>query len=250
MPAQTAHSTQAQGLAIVTGGSKRIGAAIVRELHGFGWDVLIHAHRSVAEAQELAAELTDQRPDSARVVTADLCADAVAEPIFGVALDWHPQGATLLVNNASSYYPTPLGNTSAKQWEDLRRSNLDAPLWLSQAFVAQAPVGSSIINLVDAMLPHGIPGYAAYAAAKAGLENLTRSLARELAPHIRVNAVAPGAILWPEPEPTLEEQQAILDGIPLGRVGHPEDIAQAVQFLASAPYITGHILAVDGGRSL
>lgn len=250
MAKQNAHSTQAQGLAIVTGGSKRLGAAIVRELHAAGWDVLIHAHRSITEARSLAAQLLDQRPNSARVVQADLCTDGVAGPIFDAALDWHAQGASVLVNNASSYYPTPLPTTSAAQWEDLRRSNLDAPLWLSQAFAMQAPKHSNIINLVDAMLPHGVPGYAAYAAAKAGLENLTRSLAKELAPHIRVNGVAPGAILWPQPEPPQAEQQAILEGIPLGRVGLPEDIAQAVHFLAKAPYITGHILAVDGGRSL
>lgn len=250
MATQNAHSTQAKALAIVTGGSRRIGAAIVRALHAAGWDVLIHANHSVLQARTLAQELCQGRQDSARVVRADLCETPATGAIFDAAVDWHPHGAQLLVNNASSYYATPLATTTVAQWEDLRRSNLDAPLWLSQAFATQARPGSCIINLVDAMLPHGVPGYAPYAAAKAGLENLTRSLARELAPHIRVNAVAPGAILWPEPEPTPEEQQAILDGIPLGRVGHPEDIAQAVQFLASAPYITGHILAVDGGRSL
>lgn len=237
-------------LAIITGAARRLGAQISRRLHQSGHDVLLHAHRSLAEAEALAQELNALRANSARVIQADLLDLSAAATIFAAATDWHPEGASILVNNASRYYPTRLTETSAEHWEDLRRTNLDAPLWLSQAFAQQPQAQGCIINLIDAMVPHGMARYAPYSAAKAGLENLTRSLARELAPAIRVNAVAPGAIIWAEPPPSEAQKARILEGIPLGRLGQAEEIADAVDFLAHAAYVTGQVLAVDGGRGL
>ncbi len=253
MADQSAHSNdlppQAASLAVITGSSKRIGAVIAQTLHRAGFDLLLHCHRSIGEAEALASKLNAHRPASCRVIAADLAHDTAPATIFSAARQFHPQGATLLVNNASTFYRTPLANVERAQWEDLRRTNLDAPLWLSQAFAAQTPTGA-IINLTDAMVPNGIPGFAPYAAAKSALMNLTRSLAAELAPHIRVNAVSPGSILWAHPEPSDEQKLAHLQTIPLQRLGTPQDIADAVLFLAQAPYITGQVLAVDGGRSL
>ena len=254
MSDEAAHSTGAgsspAALAIVTGAAQRIGAAIARRLHAQGYDLLLHCHRSQSAAESLAHSLNALRPGSARVVRADLRTSGAANNLFAAARGWHAAGAEVLVNNASSFYPTAIGALDEQGWEDLRRTNLDAPLWLSQAFASQPSARGCIINLLDAMVPRGIVGFAPYAAAKAGLENLSRSLAKELAPAIRVNAVAPGAIFWPEPPPSSERQQAVLAGIPLGRLGRPEDIADAVAFLVAAPYITGQVLAVDGGRGL
>ena len=237
------------GMALVTGGAKRIGAAVARALHAAGHPVLIHAHHSLDQAQALAAALNAQRPDSAATVQADLRAAQAPAQLFAAAAAWRGP-VQVLVNNASTYYATPLAQLDARAWDDLRGSNLDAPLWLSQAFAAQAPHGGCIINLIDSQVPRGIAGHAAYAAAKAGQLNLTRSLAKELAPALRVNAVAPGAILWPEPPPPLEKQRELLAQIPLGRLGEEAEIAEAVCFLVRAHYITGQVLAVDGGRGL
>lgn len=253
MAEQSAHSTDphssAAPLAVITGGSKRIGAEITRSLHRAGFNVLLHFHRSHDAATALATTLNAQRANSCRTVAADLAGSDAAKHIFAAALQWHPEGATVLINNASTFYRTPLTSLSNAQWEDLRRSNLDAPLWLSQAFCKQTKSGA-IINITDAMVPRGIREFAPYAAAKSGLISLTRSLAVELAPRFRVNAVAPGSILWAEPEPDEAQKTAHLESIPLGRLGTPQDIADAVLFLARAPYLTGQILAVDGGRSL
>lgn len=236
-------------LAVVTGASKRIGAVLAHTLHAAGFDVLLHYHRSETATRTLADQFNARRPDSARIVSADLTRNDAATRIFAQARAFHPTGATVLVNNASTFFRTPLADVQPDQWEDLRRTNLDAPLWLSQAFSQQTERGV-IINLTDAMVPSGIAGFAPYAAAKSGLMNLTRSLAAELAPGIRVNAVSPGSILWAHPEPDDAQKAAHLASIPLGRLGSPEDIADAVLFLIRARYITGQVLAVDGGRSL
>lgn len=236
-------------LAIVTGGARRIGAAISRELQQLGFDLLLHYNRSNTDAEALCEELNVQREQSCRTVQADLCCSESLSQLMQTAQNWHPEGASVLINNASHYYPTPLNELTHDAWEELRRTNLDAPLWLSQAF-ASSPAATCIINIADAMTAGGLPRFAAYSAAKHGLQNLTQSLARELAPRIRVNAIAPGSILWAEPEPSDERKQQHLAEIPLGRQGTPDDIAQAVSYLVRAPYVTGHVLYVDGGRSL
>lgn len=237
-------------VALVTGGARRIGAAIVRELHARGMRVVIHYRRSGAEAQRLAAELESLRAESAAVAAADLDDEAApaalveaAQACFG-SLD-------LLVNNAAGFFATPLSEFNRAQWRALVAANLEGPLFLA---LAAAPLlsggGGSIVNLTDANLDRSPLGYSAYVATKAGLAGLTTALARELAPAVRVNAVAPGAILWPEPEPSEASKRGILRAIPLGRLGDPADVARAVAYLASEPYLTGVTLAVDGGRSL
>jgi pteridine reductase len=237
--------------ALVTGGARRVGAAIVRALHGAGANVVIHCHHSLAAAQALAAELTAERADSAQVVATDLLeAGQLPELIrqaqqrFG---DLH-----LLVNNASSFYPTPLGSITLAQWDDLIGSNLRAPLLLTQAAApALRRTQGAVINIVDIHGLRPLRDHAVYSVAKAGLIMLTRALARELAPEVRVNAIAPGPVLWPDAPMPEDRKQQIIDKTPLERHGAPDDIARAVLFFAGdAPYVTGQILAVDGGRSI
>jgi pteridine reductase len=238
-------------VALVTGAGARIGAAIAAELHGRGCDLLLHcnANRDGAEAQ--AARLNAARPDSAVVAQADLSGqpgvDRLADQLraaFG-RLD-------VLVNNASRFYPTPVGATLAWQWEDLLNSNLRGPWFLVQALLGELrTAGGSIVNIIDVHAERPMPGHAVYCISKAGLAMMTRSLARELGPAVRVNGVSPGAILWPAAEPGSAEKQSILRRTALGRLGDPADIASAVAYLAlDAPYVTGQILAVDGGRTL
>lgn len=238
--------------AIVTGGARRIGAEIVRHLHGRGLDVCIHYRGSGSEAEELAGELNQRRRDSVVTVQAELGDPDAGQVIHGAALDAFGR-LDLLVNNASAFYPTPVHETSPEQWDELMASNLKGPYWVSQATAPSlAKTQGAIVNLVDihALVPlqHHVP----YVSAKAGLIMQTKALAKDLAPHIRVNAVAPGSILWPESEVgDVDKQADMLAKIPLARQGEPRDIAQAVAFLGlDAPYVTGQILAVDGGRLL
>jgi len=237
--------------ALVTGAAARIGAAICAGLHDRGCDVLIHYNSNGDDAQKLAGQLNRQRAASAFPVQADVSIqagiDALAEQVsnrFG-RLD-------VLVNNASRFYPTEVGTTQVWQWDDLLNSNLRGPFFLVQALLDPLrTAGGSVVNILDVHADRPMRGHAVYCISKAGLAMLTRSLARELAPAIRVNGVAPGAILWPENEPQPAEKQAILRRTAMGRIGEPNDIASAVVYLAlDAPYITGQILAVDGGRSL
>lgn len=236
---------------LVTGAGRRIGAAIVRGLHAQGYRVIVHYRRSMAEAQALAGELNGVRPDSVRLLRADLAEihdlSAMIESAAG-----HWGGLYGLVNNASAFYPTPFGQVTESQWDELFLSNLKAPFFLAQAAAAYlAPEGGCIVNMVDIYAARPTPGYAVYCIAKAGLAGLTRTLAVELAPKVRVNGIAPGAILWPESEPGAAGKEEILARVPLNRIGSPSDIAGAVNFfLSAAPYVTGQILAVDGGRSL
>jgi pteridine reductase len=237
--------------ALITGAGRRIGVRVARFLHAAGYNVVLHHLRSQGEAQGLADELNRARADSARLVQADLLNSeqltALVERAAGL---WG--GLDVLVNNASRFYPTPLGHVTEMQWEDLVGSNLKAPFFLCQA---AAPLlrarRGSIVNMVDVHAERGLEDYPVYSIAKAGLAAATRFLAKEMAPEIRVNGVAPGAILWPE-RPMEDAQQAeILSRIPLQRIGDPDDIARAVLFFVrDAPYVTGQILAVDGGRSL
>ncbi len=240
-------------VALVTGGAQRIGAAITRHLHARGYDLLIHYRRSRDEAEALARELNHVRADSARCLGADLLQDAAIAQLAEESLcAW--QRLDLLVNNASSFYPTPLSQISAEDWHDLLGSNARAPLFLCRNLApALCHQGGTIVNLIDVHARNGLAEYTPYIMAKAALAAMTRCLARELAPSVRVNGVAPGAILWPTDKAAMgeEEKQKILDQICLGRLGTPEDIAALVGFLAQdAHYVTGQVIAVDGGRSL
>src|SRR5258706_789853 len=246
------YSMQDQAV-LITGAGRRIGAAIARELHAAGARVILHCHRSRDEADALAEELEAIRPDSCAVVQADLLQVAAlprladdAARAFG-RLDG-------LVNNASSFYPTSLGEIELREWEDLIGTNLRAPLFLSQAAAPHLRAWQgAIVNIIDIHHERPLPDYVVYTIAKAGLARLTRSLAVELAPDVRVNGVAPGAILWPEGGKHFSpaERTRITAQTPLERVGSPEDVAGAVKYLLfDALFVTGEILAVDGGRRL
>jgi len=236
---------------LVTGGARRVGAAIARRLHAAGANVLVHYRDSDADADKLIGELNALRPKSAQKVKAELLAPIAPRALVSAALEGFGR-LDILVNNASSFFPVALGAIEASHWEELMGSNLRAPLFIAQEAAAElAKREGAIVNIVDIHAERPLKGYPVYSIAKAGLAALTRSLALELAPRVRVNGVAPGAIAWPEDgqfEPA--ERERVIATTPLGRTGTAEDIAQAVHFLASAPYVTGQIIAVDGGRSI
>ena len=236
-------------VALVTGSARRIGAQIVRTLHGHGMRVIIHYRGSQQEAESLAAVLNQTRPNSAALLQADLDQPAAVRQLASDALACFGQ-LDLLVNNASSFYPTPIDQADDADWEKLIHSNLRAPFILSQQLTpALRQQHGCIINIVDVYAEKPLQTHTLYCMAKAGLAMMTKSLARELGPDIRVNGVSPGPILWPEAGQM--NQQAIQDATALKRSGEPEDIANTVHWLATAaPFITGQILAVDGGRSL
>jgi pteridine reductase len=236
---------------LITGGARRVGAAIARRLHAAGANVLLHYRDSEADAAKLEAELNAVRAKSAAKVKAELLAPIAPRALVSAARDAFGR-LDVVVNNASSFFPVEVGAIEPSHWEELLGSNLRAPLFICQEAAPKlAEHGGCIVNIVDIHAERPLKGYAVYSVAKAGLAALTRSLAVELAPHVRVNGVAPGAIAWPEDgqfEPA--ERERILATTPLGRIGAPEDIAQAVHFLACAPYVTGQVIAVDGGRSI
>ena len=236
---------------LVTGGARRVGAAIARRLHGAGASVLIHYRDSEADAVKLIGELNAARPKSAAKVKAELLAPIAPRAIVGAALDSFGR-LDVLVNNASTFFPVAVGQIELSHWEELIGSNLRAPLFISQEAAPElGKHAGAIVNIVDIHADRPLKGYPVYSIAKSGLAAMTRSLAVELAPKVRVNGVAPGAIAWPEDgQFETAERTRIVETTPLGRVGSPEDIAQAVHFLACAPYITGQIVAVDGGRSI
>jgi pteridine reductase len=238
-------------VALVTGAARRIGAVIARTLHAQDFDVAIHYRGSVADAEALVADLNALRADSAAAFAADLTDNAAIEELAARVISWR-QRLDVLVNNASSFYPTPAGTITEAQWDDLVGTNLKAPLFLSQAALpALRDSGGVIINIVDVHSTHPLRDHPVYGPAKAGLAMLTRSLAKDLAPEVRVNGVSPGAILWPENNMPEDSKAAILKQVPLARPGSPEDIAGAVLFLVrDAAYVTGQIIAVDGGRSI
>lgn len=237
---------------LVTGAARRIGAEIARALHASGWNVVIHAHASQAAAEALTDELNRLRPESAQAFATDLRDAAQAEALAQrAAARW--QRLDALVNNASSYYRTPVGEITAEQIDDLVGTNLRAPLLLTQACAARMQAGGAVVNIIDAQVGRPMPGYAPYFAAKGGLWTLTGALALELAPRIRVNAVAPGHMIWAlNSELSQAQQQAEMARIPLARLGGADEIARAVRFLlsADAAYITGVVLPVDGGLRL
>jgi pteridine reductase len=239
-------------VALITGAGQRIGAQIAAHAHAAGLNVALHYRHSADGANNLAARFNAARGASAVTLQADLLELAAAETLVQRTL--HEFGRLdLLVNNASTFYPTPLAEIDETQWLDLIGTNLKAPLFLSRAAAPHLSAScGAIVNIVDISAHKPLPDYSIYCAAKAGLVAITRSLARELAPDVRVNAVAPGAILWPkEDAPDAVERTRIVAGIPLARLGAADDVARSVLFLArEAPYVTGQILNVDGGSSL
>ncbi len=237
--------------ALVTGGGRRVGAAITRRLHAAGANVVVHYRDSEADAARLESELNGLRPKSAAKVKAELLAPVAPRALVSAATDAFGR-LDVLVNNASSFFPVEVGAMEPSHWEELIGSNLRAPLFIAQQAAAElAKHEGAIVNIVDIHAERPLKGYALYSIAKAGLAAMTRSLALELAPRVRVNGVAPGAIAWPEDGQFPPAERArIVATTPLGRLGSPEDIARAVHFLACSPYVTGQILAVDGGRSI
>ena len=238
-------------VALVTGSARRVGAAIVRCLHGAGYDVVIHHRNSEGEARILQAELESQRADSTLLLQADLSQfDRIAELVAKTL--GHFGRLDALVNNASAFYSTPIGTVTPATWDDLFAANARAPFFLSQAAAPHLQArGGAIVNLVDIYAEKPLRRHTVYAMAKAALAMLTESLALELAPSVRVNGVAPGAVLWPEQGKSQEEKSALVEATPLGRPGTPEDVAEAVRWLLmDAHYTTGQIIKVDGGRSL
>ena len=236
--------------ALVTGAGRRIGAAIVEGLHAAGANVVVHYFQSAEAADALVAKLNGLRAESALAVQGDLRESASLPALLDDVVKQTGR-LDVLVNNASSFYPTPLGSVTEDQWDDLLGSNLKAPLFLCQAALPHLQESQGVIvNIVDVHSQRPLKNHPVYGAAKAGLAMLTRSLAKDLGPSIRVNGVSPGAILWPESGMPESVQRNIVGKTALKRAGEPEDIAAAVIFLVrDAPYVTGQILAVDGGRS-
>ncbi len=240
-----------QKLALVTGGARRVGAAIAAELHAAGFDLAIHCNRSTEEAEALAARLNAERGDSVFALRGDLLENGACERLAAETLE-RAGRIDCLVNNASTFYPTAVGEITEGDWQSLVGSNLKAPVFLSQALAPALKASRGVIvNMVDIHARIPLRGYPVYSAAKAGLAALTLSLAGELAPEVRVNGIAPGMVMWAEPEPPESIKRAILARTPLGRAGAPEDVARLVRFVVcEAPFVTGQIIAVDGGRSL
>ncbi len=238
---------------LITGGAKRVGAAICRELHANGAQIMIHFKTSQNEARALQAELNLQRANSVAIIQGDLLNMAALPSLVQETVKQFGQ-LDVLINNASTYYPTEIGKITEDNWLDLMGSNLKAPMFLAQAAALELRKNAGcIVNITDMHIERPKKGYVVYSVAKAGLVTLTKSLAHELSPEVRVNAVAPGPVQWPENNPQFDEvyRQRVINQTLLKKIGTPQDIAKAVKFLvADAPFITGHVLAVDGGRSL
>ena len=238
---------------LITAGAKRVGAAICRKLHLRGASLMVHYRSSLEEAQGLETELNQIRPGSVALVQADLLDISQIPRLISQTIQKFGK-LDALINNASSFFPTPVGAVTEAGWDDLIGSNLKAPLFLSQEAAPHLKNQfGCIVNIVDIHADRPLKNYVIYSSAKAGLSSLTRSLALELAPEIRVNGVSPGPILWPENDEwkDLSVRQSIISKTLLKRMGEPDDIARTVLFLiADAPYITGQIIAVDGGRSV
>src|SRR5262245_27440175 len=236
---------------LITGAARRVGAAIARALHGAGANLVIHYRKSAADAEKLAAELNGARPKSAALVQAELLEVERLPSLVEFAVRSFG-GLDVLINNASSFYPTKIGEITPQAWDDLLGTNLKVPTFLSQAAApALRKSQGLILNIVDIHALRPLRDHTVYCTAKAGLHMLTRSLAKELGPEVRVNGIAPGPILWPEGESDSGKQAKIIERTILKRMGSPADIARtALFFAAHAPYITGQVLAVDGGRSV
>jgi pteridine reductase len=245
---------QNEKVVLITGAAKRVGAIIARTLHAQGMRIAIHYRASANDAKQLCTELNNKRADSCITIQADLQDTGSLSTIIKTVIDtW--QRLDVLINNASSFYPTPIGTATEQHWEDLFSSNLKAPFFLAQTaapFLTQTQ--GCIINIVDTQAFHALKAYPIYSIAKAGLLALTKSLAKELAPAVRVNAIAPGVVQWPDDEENGLDQTTrdkIIARTLLKRTGTPQDIANAALFLVqSANYMTGQTLVIDGGRSL
>lgn len=236
---------------LITGAAKRIGAACAKHLHNQGYNVFLHYLNSSEHALQLCEELNQLRPASAKMMAADLLSIPQIQNLAEHACAaWG--GIDVLVNNASSFYPQNVADVTENSWDDMLGSNLKAPFFLIKALsYSLAKRGGCVVNIIDIHAERGLKNYPVYSIAKAGLASMTKILAKELAPQIRVNGISPGAILWPEQELSLSAKADILERIALGHAGNPDDIAKAVAFLCNdASYITGQIINVDGGRTL
>jgi len=234
--------------ALISGGAVRIGAQIVRTLHENGYKVIIHCYQSEEIAQELCHELNSKRNNSAQVVVANLEDNKAIKKLTQTI-----KSLDLLVNNASVFYPTSTKNSTIEDWDKIININLRAPFFLATELSKILAVNQgSIVNIIDIHSDRPLKKFSIYNISKAGLKMLTKTLAKELAPNIRVNGISPGSILWPQGKSQLsdKEKMMMLDRIALKRQGSPNDIAQAVLFLANSKYITGQVINIDGGRSL
>ena len=236
---------------LITGAAKRIGKEIALTYSDLGWNIIIHYNSSKDDAEGLAQKINSKNPDTAKIIQANLDIDADVERLVQETKDMF-DSIDILVNNASTFYPTPIDVISNEHWMKLVGSNLKGPLFLISGLKDKLKESNgSIINITDTNLSKGVANYSIYSAAKAGLESITKGLARELAPEITVNAIAPGAMLEPpDIEWTDEQKEKVISNIPLKRMGSEKDIANAVKFVASSKYMTGQTIKVDGGRSL
>jgi pteridine reductase len=238
-------------VALITGASRRVGAVVARTLHGAGYDLALHYRQSSDEAKALADELEQHRPHSTLLLQADL-SDLSALPGLIDTLLAHFGRLDALINNASAFYATPLDSATPTQWDELFASNAQAPFFLTQAAIpALREARGGIVNMLDIYAERPLKGYTLYCMAKAALSAMTRSLALELGPDIRVNGIAPGAVMWPSEGKSDAEKNEMLSRTPLDRAGTPEDVASAILWLLrDAHYTTGHVIPIDGGRLL
>ena len=235
---------------LITGGAKRIGASIARYFHAKGFYVVLHFNSSAKEAEQLKSDLLSIRKNSCRTLQANFSDESSINSVLKEILD-STERLDLLINNASGFFPTPIESATKVDWLTLLDTNATVPLLLIKALKPLLEdSGGCVINISDSEVSSGIPDFSLYAAAKAALESLTKSLAKELAPYVRINAIAPGIILWPEASTLSEEKKTeIVNKTALGRAGEPEDIASAAYLLYKSTYMTGQVLKIDGGRS-
>jgi len=234
---------------LITGGAKRIGATTARYLHEKGFNIILHYNTSEAEAKTMKERLNKIRKNSCSVIKANFNSDTSINELTD-KVNEITKTLDVLVNNASSFYPTPLEKASLVEWRDLTDTNVTTPLFLTQALSHHLKKAKGcVVNISDSLVKNGIKDYSLYTAAKSALEGITKSLAKELAPEVRVNGIAPGAILWPDDKDLSDqEKESILKKVAIGRTGKPEDIASSIFFLTQSKYITGQIINVDGGR--
>ena len=240
-----------QKFIFLTGGAKRIGKTTCKHFHNEGFNIIFHYNSSESESNEIKKNLNEIRKDSCFTLQADFDDESSIKKLTQ-GLSEITDELSVLINNASSFYPTPIEDASMDEWNNLMATNATTPLFLTQALLPFLKKGKGcIINISDTLAPSGIKNFSLYSGAKSALEGITKSLAKELAPDIRVNAISPGAILWPEDEDLSDDQQKQrLTKVPLGRIGCPEDISSLAVFLSEAEYITGQVIKVDGGRSI